>query len=356
MRDHRLTPAPPRRRQTHHRPVVRALVIIAALVGAAACGGASAPAETAGVEPATSVSAAPTATVVPAAVAPGATSAPYESEPTVRTHDDLRDLRWINPRAANEYVTQVMDQGERNIEECMRRAGFEYFPQTFSNKIGRLPQSADRDLVALQGLGIAAPLVSGQPLVSIDDSLARNREYRAGLDESELALYEALLDEGSPHPEGEPVGCVDAGLIDVVLLSRLFGELDQPIRAARQAFADDPRIVALDERWAECMAEAGHDYRRIEDAEDEIRVELMAILGATGISLAIDSNTSAMLAASPQAVEQVTGLADRERAVALDGFDCEQPLVPDRLAIEQEYTDRLVNEYAGEIDRLLATD
>lgn len=172
-----------------------------------------------------------------------------------------------------DYITAKQIESENSIASCMVTEGFEYIPEDLSTT-GRIdlddPTRQDtQEWVAKNGYGIA--LVFGQPSTA---SIDPNSTYLATLSSAEAEAYHDALygaadddhseDEATSHLESlESAGCWGAAELAVhrdrdALQDPQFDDIKEAMQAFYLSTSQDPRIVELSARWADCMADAGY--------------------------------------------------------------------------------------------------
>jgi len=218
-----------------------------------------------------------------------------------------------------EQLVNAIEAGESRIAECMADAGFEYIPvdsETFRDAMdaqGTVSGISDEEFVAQYGYGITTlPPTSdfrfGEENQAIFDDLSSEDQVAYGrtlLGENTQATYVNMLEAEDFLPAG---GCTETAIKEVYTEEQLSPSFFNPFDALVE---QDPRMIAAQQAWSECMAEDGYDYEMQGDPEDEFVERLDAITGGA------DPNT---LTGGDK--EALTELQGEERAIAKVDFDC----------------------------------
>ena len=210
---------------------------------------------------------------------------------------------------------------EEAVAACMADEGFEYIPDvshyTFPDEAAMDPPRDSREFAEVYGYGIVeAPPVSGSaPGANPNDAIT------ASLGPEALARYmEALVGPSTEEADAEAeydwreTGCMGAAIHAVwspgAAQDPVAVDLQAEIaRIDEVATPQDPSVVALDEAWSACMADAGYDgLRRQPDAAER----------------AFESWMDAQ-AASASGEAEASGANDtaaEEKALAVADWDC----------------------------------
>jgi hypothetical protein len=159
-------------------------------------------------------------------------------------HDVERDMR-----------AYVADEARRQqlIAQCMRNAGFEYYPETAT--LVRADSAA------------AAPARSKRPQ-------SRNQVYRQGLQGDRLRQYDlALYGVEDPNSltelwdpsSGTGGGCWGEALRSVRGVFDAARDLGPDYVSMRRSVARDARVTAAESRWASCMSAKGHRFASVSE-------------------------------------------------------------------------------------------
>jgi len=218
-----------------------------------------------------------------------------------------------------EQLVNAIEAGESRIAECMADAGFEYIPidsEIFRDAMdarGTVSGLSDEEFVAQYGYGITTlPPTSdfrfGEENQAIFDDLSSEDQVAYGrtlVGENTQATYMNMLEGEDFLPAG---GCTETAIKEVYTEEQLSPSFFNPFDALVE---QDPRMIAAQQAWSECMAEDGYDYEMQGDPEDEFVERLDAITGGA------DPNT---LTGGDK--EALTELQGEERAIAKVDFDC----------------------------------
>jgi hypothetical protein len=229
-----------------------------------------------------------------------------------------------------EQLVTAIEAGESRIAECMADAGFEYIPidsETFRDAMdaqGTVPGISDEEFVAQYGYGITTlPPTHDFRLgdenkrifddLSSEDQVAYEREL---LGENTGSTFVTMLEGEDFLPAG---GCTETAIGEVFTEEQLSPSFFNPFDALVE---QDPRVIAANEDWSGCMGEAGYDYERPDDAEDELIERLDAITEGADPATVTGS-----------AKDALTELQGEERAIAALDLDCQERFLVD---VEQQ--------------------
>lgn len=180
-----------------------------------------------------------------------------------------------------ESVNKEQIEVENLVAECMAAEGFDYSPQDYSSMSGAMVSSVDfadqntKEWVAKNGYGMSMGMETEEPTdgETQEEWVDPNADYVASLSESEqTAFYEALYgvqpemtDEEMENYEynWETSGCqgsaqheVSGGVQDIYSDPK-FEDLMESMNDLYSAGEKDPRMLELNTKWADCMADAG---------------------------------------------------------------------------------------------------
>jgi len=218
-----------------------------------------------------------------------------------------------------EQLVNAIEAGESRIAECMADAGFEYIPidsETFRDAMdarGTVSGLSDEEFVAQYGYGITTlPPTSdfrfGEENQAIFDDLSSEDQVAYGrtlVGENTQATYVNMLEAEDFLPAG---GCTETAIKEVYTEEQLSPSFFNPFDALVE---QDPRMIAAQQAWSECMAEDGYDYEMQGDPEDEFVERLDAITGGADPKTLTGGDKEAL-----------TELQGEERAIAKVDFDC----------------------------------
>jgi len=218
-----------------------------------------------------------------------------------------------------EQLVNAIEAGESRIAECMADAGFEYVPidsETFRDAMdarGTVSGLSDEEFVAQYGYGITTlPPTSdfrfGEENQRIFDDLSSEDQVAYGrtlVGENTQATYVNMLEAEDFLPAG---GCTETAIKEVYTEEQLSPSFFNPFDALVE---QDPRMIAAQQAWSECMAEDGYDYEMQGDPEDEF-VERLD-------DLAKGADPTTLTGSDADALAELQG---EERAIAKVDFDC----------------------------------
>ena len=174
-----------------------------------------------------------------------------------------------------QFVEHIEDT-QALIAECMAEAGFEYIPvdvKTIEAAQARMrmdPGYTRRTYKEKWGLGVTTRF--DKPVR--DTGLGPNLEIWQSLPESDREAYSRTLWGDSPDVDfvfafdeedfSDTEGCTREAVSQVFTEKQLKGTYVNPKDVLVE---NDPRIIEAQDRWTECMRDAGYDY---EDDQDVI--------------------------------------------------------------------------------------
>jgi len=167
-----------------------------------------------------------------------------------------------------EFAAKV-EATESEVARCMSAAGFDYVPvpvqtvELATQAVRAEPGLSRREYKVRWGFGATTRFDNRLKEIA----LGPNRATLQGLPEADRDAYERTLygedpdatfaftlDEEDFQPTG---GCTRQAVDKVFTKEQVSGNYVNPKDAL---IDDDPRIVAANERYAECMKDAGYDY------------------------------------------------------------------------------------------------
>ena len=181
-------------------------------------------------------------------------------------------------RDAESIETQHRET-EEAIARCMAELGFEYTPEEPRTRPGK----ADEQLLDTETLEFAEEFgyglttneeLYGIPVAGWTDP---NAERVAAMSEAEAQAWNDALwgppqeeSDGETATDGWEQGCTGKAWKEADERSPLSDEtltaVVEEYSAAEQALADDPALRGAVARWADCMADEGHDVEELSDA------------------------------------------------------------------------------------------
>ncbi|MGC0331551.1 hypothetical protein RKD23_004541 [Streptomyces sp. SAI-170] len=217
--------------------------------------------------------------------------------------------------------------------DCMKRYGVDWpapLPPTPRNLNSNARLYGVNDLESVAAYGYHPPLPKGMTAQQAEQTSARSRAHYANVSPAAVTLYNG---EGPTSVNGKDVpkgGCLGetrrkVGLEDANRLDLTFNKVN--LQASEQA-GNDPRVGALNKRWAACMKEAGYHY-----------TDPLAAAGdpAWTAGEGGDGSTDSDSVGAPEA---------REITVASTDVRCKQRVdyVRTRVGVEAEYQNKLIEQ------------
>lgn len=281
----------------------------------------------------------------------------YEDSPLAKYFEAVNG-EWNEERAV---------QQQQEIEEltaaCMAEEGFEYVPVDQSQNMyfdDDMEERNTEEWVAANGWGMVQTQEDmKEQQAQAEEYVDPNQPYVESLSPSEQEAYwatlygappseEELNDDGSYEYSWETAGCQGAANHEVQGDSywedERFAGLVEDMNALWEDLPKQPEIVELNQKWSECMADAGYpDLKLRQDAQMSISDEMNAFWEGQE---------------TPEGPsdEQLAELKDREIELALADFRCANQLDYDttqftaQFALEQQFID----DHKSELDELLA--
>jgi hypothetical protein len=230
----------------------------------------------------------------------------------------------------DQLVTNI-EAVEALISTCMREAGFEYIAADY-NTVRRgmvadksLPGISDRQFIEQYGYGISTLYTGLAPQISDVSTPAK-----LGLGDRNVRIFESLLPADQiayshtlfgEHPDATFAvaletedfsrvgGCTRTAIEQVFSAEQFSVTFLNPFDALVE---QDPRMIAANAEFAECLRVAGFDYEHERNIEPDLRKRLDTVTGGLPVeSLSSDART---------ALQELQGY---ERALASVAVDCE---------------------------------
>lgn len=221
----------------------------------------------------------------------------------------------------------ISDQirADEAIRDCMAEQGFEYNVPTRRELERAFPQDIDlpRDEYAnTLGYGIAAS-------VNADVGAILQLEARSKLSPEEQAKYDFALQGDLENSSNGGCSAETARIYGIAPegLPHLFQELD----ALEAAVRSDARYLGLSDRWSECMAGHGYRLRDTDHAQSVFRAY------AAQIDPRIPSEVELTGDELPEQPKDLDSLREIEIRVAMQDFECLEPMRLELLDIQREY-------------------
>ena len=172
---------------------------------------------------------------------------------------------------SQEQAVQKTMAAEELVAACMTQQGFDYVPDisryTFPDEAAVDPPPGSREFAESYGYGF----VEGPPVSESAQGSNPNDEIMASLGPEGRARYmEALYGASTEESDAAPqeydwrnAGCMGAALHETspeAAQNPVAVALQEEIaRIEATALPADPRVVALDDAWATCMADSGYE-------------------------------------------------------------------------------------------------
>ena len=245
-----------------------------------------------------------------------------------------------------EELFTAIENVEAEISTCMREAGFEYIAVDY-NTVRRgmtadksLPGMSEGEFIREYGFGISTLYTGQAPQLS-----ELRTPAQLGLGDQNLQIFRNL----SPADQvayshtlfGEHPDATFAVAMETEDLSRTGGctrsaiekffteeQMSATYLNPFDALVDkDPRMVAANAEFANCLREAGFEYNHEKEIEPDVRKRLDAITGGAPLE-----------GLSSEAQASLTELQTYERALAVATISCEaRYLDPVAEQVEREY-------------------
>lgn len=276
----------------------------------------------------------------------GADGAKPEEGPLTK----IMNAAWgdYDQEAANKEQIEV----ENLVAECMAAEGFEYTPQDYSSMNGTMVSSEDfedqntKEWVTKNGYGMSMHLdMTEEPTdgETQEEWVDPNADYVASLSESEMtAFYEALYGVQPEMTEEEmetyeysweDSGCQGSasheisGDADDIFTDPKFEDLMESMSELYTAGENDPRMVELNGKWSDCMADAGYSFATSMDAMNSVSEAQNELYNVEG------EMTEEYTGPSDEAIAEFREL---ELSTALADFTCKESV--DMIKVSQEVT------------------
>lgn len=250
---------------------------------------------------------------------PGSTST---NDPSSSTSIPLPGIQAFG--LTNEEFAANVEAVETAIAACMAEAGFEYVPVdvTAVLEVGQWmradPSLSEEEYKTQWGYGISTR--TDNPPREI--GLGPNIQIYESLSESEQVAYDRTLFGDDPDETfalalddedfGNLGGCTQEAVEQVFPEEMLSASFINPKDILIES---DPRVVAAEEEWVDCMSEAGYDYEDQDEIIEEYEERLDALTGG--------EDPEELSGADLEALED---LQAEEIAVTLKDFECGIPL------------------------------
>lgn len=225
----------------------------------------------------------------------------------------------------DEQFAAYVEDVESMIAECMADAGFEYVPAdvTAVLEVGVWmradPNMSREEFKSQWGYGVstrtdnpAREVGLGQQNIQIYESLSESEQVaydRTLFGEDSDATFALTLDDEDFSGTG---GCTKEAVEAVFPAEMLSSTFINPKDVLIES---DPRVIAADEAWMDCMAEDGYEYEDQDEIIEEYEETYEALLDGR--------DPEELSGADLEALEE---LQAEEIAVALKDLECQGPL------------------------------
>jgi hypothetical protein len=245
-----------------------------------------------------------------------------------------------------EELYTAIENVEAEISQCMREAGFEYIAVDYSTvRRGMvadksLPGMTEGEFISGYGFGISTLYTGEAPQLS-----ELRTPAQIGLGEQNLQIYRNLSPADQVAYSHTLFGEHPDSTFAVALETEDFSRTGGCTRKAIEKFFTeeqmsatflnpfdvlvdkDPRMVAANAKFANCLREAGFEYNHEKEIEPDMRKRLDAVTGGAPLE-----------ALSSEARTALTDLQTYERALAAATVSCEaRYLDPVADQVEREY-------------------
>jgi hypothetical protein len=245
-----------------------------------------------------------------------------------------------------EELFTAIENVEAQISQCMREAGFEYIAVDYSTvRKGMtadksLPRMPEREFIREYGFGISTLYTGLAPQLS-----ELRTPAQIGLGEQNLEIYRNLSPADQVAYSHTLFGEHPDATFAVALETEDFSRTGGCTRSAIETFFTeeqmsatyinpfdvlvdkDPRMVAANAEFANCLREAGFEYNHEKEIEPDVRKRLDTITGGAPLE-----------ALSSEARTALAELQVYERGLAVATLSCEaRHLDPVADQVEREY-------------------
>lgn len=289
----------------------------------------------------------------------------------------------INDDAAMQrFYDSLEREAQEATAECMLNQGFQFVPDAPEVRAIEASGLAEDSVEFAErfGFGIAIDFLLNE-LGGPDARESSLDAHLATLTETERQAFEVAL-WGEPTDEQDDDGfdqwgggCFGASYEAAYAKSpdRVFDVLDRELGTILAQYYADPRIVATQSDYAECMATAGYEYETADKARVAIARELADIVSDSasfedplppgernGIGMGWNEESIEFEIAgnvlTAQAQADVDALAKQESTVALASATCMEPLRPIELEVQFEYEQQLVDQFGDQVRAIQASE
>ncbi|GBE25763.1 hypothetical protein BMS3Bbin02_02052 [bacterium BMS3Bbin02] len=256
-------------------------------------------------------------------------------------------LGWGSVLDQNEAVTVVFEEREVALAECMKREGFDYFPQKSvireAGVTAGAPSLNQYEFLAQYGYGISTTLgnSSDRGVSGVGGAPDPNADIIAALSDTERTEYDLVRRScwsaavaAVPSRTG---WIVTGGDGDLSLEDQLRLELNDDLADLSVRIAADSRSVDAREVWSRCMADRGFSY-----AEPEaVTTELEALVAPIRAALEAGNGVEDLSGTDKRLLEQIQ---QRELAIGVADAACRPALDTALWDVQVEYEQQFIDE------------
>lgn len=246
----------------------------------------------------------------------------------------------------SDAMVEAQRQIDETVAECMRAQGFEYElsatarSETFEDR----GSMSDTEFAAEHGYGLADSMLEYAERFTAEAD--PNMAMVQAMSDTERAAWEAAM-YGQPLEDvesasvGPPGGCFGDAQTEVFGDFAVFQQLQPALVTMQEEIEADPRVVAISERWASCMNDAGYDYTTTTDARDAVAEKIDAFL--TTVDPSSPEPTE-------EEIEELEAIKVEEVAIASADVSCIGDDIEEMKEINREYELNFIEENKAVLD------
>jgi hypothetical protein len=275
------------------------------------------------------------------------------------------------------------------IAECMAAEGFEYIPvdtSGFTSFSSDWPGSdlTPREYAEQYGYGISTTYEENMSSAPVPEDMPEdpNMEIVEAMSPGEQEAYYAALygesQEFDPTAEEQeveyegPQGCYGEAYEATSQggVNAVYTEFEDEINDLYERLEADPRIVALEAAWVECMADAGYSFTERFEPYDEIssRMEPLYNAGMGGMVFEGDeamgssevTEETVVQPGAPELTPEQRRILEEVQAyeieVAVADYECAKGDMEVYLEVQRELEQAFVDSYGDQISALVEGD
>ena len=227
-------------------------------------------------------------------------------------------------------IIRRVDATEGLIAQCMTAAGFEYVPMDYATA-----RAAMEGMLKQLGFGIAT-LYAGPGTKSILSAGKRNDEYKTGLSTADRVAYDRTLYGENPNYTfivaldredfSQVGGCIRAAVHLIFTTEEVGANFVNAINLFEKRVDADPRVIAVNKDWSNCMRQAGYPYNNPGEIDADLAARLANVTGGAAPDVLSEAAKTAL-----------TALQGEERALAALDHECDLKYVADiKAKVENE--------------------